>query len=272
MQQIINFLIRYKNTLLFLLLLTIALFFTIQSHQYHKSKFINSTNFISGGIYTKLNAIDKYFYLEKENNLLLKENKLLREQVASFKYMQDTMINDSVNKNYPYHYITAKVIRNQYNKIDNFILINKGDKHKVNSDLGVITSKGIVGIIEKSSTNYARIISILNTNLSISAQLKKTEHFGSLLWDGKSPNTLQLQDIPRMAPVKVGDTIVTSGKSFIFPKGIPIGVISDYKLDQNDNYGTINVHLFNDMTSLSYVYVIKNNNKEELSNFLQEDE
>lgn len=272
MQQIINFLIRYKNTLLFLLLLTTALYFTIQSHRYHKSKFINSTNFITGGIYNKLNAIDEYFYLEKENGLLLEENKQLREQVASFKQIQDTMVSNSVNKNIPYQYISAKVIRNQYNKIDNFILINKGEKHNVNNDLGVITSKGVIGIIEKSSTNYARVISILNTNLSISAQLKKTEHFGSLLWDGKSPNTLQLQDIPRLAPVKVGDTIVTSGKSFIFPKGIPIGVISDYKLDQNDNYGTIDVHLFNDMTSLSNVYVIKNNNIEELSNLLSEDE
>ena len=128
-----------------------------------------------------------------------------------------------------------------------------------------------MGIIDNVSTNYSRVISILNTDSKINVQLKKTNHFGSLIWNGKDPNVVQLVDVPRLAPLKKGDTIITGGKSLIFPKGIPVGNIIDFNLDENGSYYTIDIQLFNDMTNIGHVYVIVNKDKAEIRSLEETD-
>ncbi|MEM5564118.1 rod shape-determining protein MreC [Psychroserpens sp. AS72] len=267
MQQIINFVIRNKTFLLFLLLFIISLGLTIQSHSYHKSKFINSANFLTGGIYERASSISDYFDLDDQNEVLVEENRRLRSQIFN---SGDSIIStntsiDSVTFNGRYKIQSAKIINNNYASTKNYLTINKGEKDAIKEDLGVITSKGIVGIIDNTSQGYARILSILNTKSRINAQLKSSSHIGSLKWDGKSPaTTVQLTDISKFAPVKEGDTIITGGQSTIFPKGIPIGSIDSFVLDISGDTYTIQVKLFNDMTNLSNVYVIENLDSEEI--------
>ncbi|MDD7885529.1 rod shape-determining protein MreC [Flavivirga sp. 57AJ16] len=268
MQQIINFIIRNKNFLLFLLLFSISILFTVQSHSYHKSKFINSANFLTGGIYNSANNISAYFSLKSQNKLLSEENKRLKSLLYNSKSIMKKEHLDSLNA--PYHFSNAQVIRNSYSATDNIILINKGENDSIKQDFGVITTQGIVGIVDKTSGHFATVISILNTTSSISAQLKKTNHFGTLEWDAKNPAIVQLTDIPKIANVSVGDTIITSGRSSIFPKDIKIGLIENYKLDAAENYYEINVRLFNDMTNLEHVYIIENTKKPEVTNLLNE--
>ena len=148
------------------------------------------------------------------------------------------------------------------------MLVNKGKRDSIKQDFGVITSKGILGIIDETSSKYATVLSILNTNIKISAQLKNSNHFGSLMWDTKSPNMIQLTEISKIAPMRAGDTIVTSGRSIIFPKGIPIGTIENFKLDDAENFYTINVKPFNDMTNIEHVYIIENRDGTEINNLL----
>ncbi|MDH7445471.1 rod shape-determining protein MreC [Aquimarina sp. 2201CG14-23] len=265
MQQIINFLIRNKNFLLFLLLLLLSLLLTIQSHSYHKSKFISSTNFLTGGIYGWRHSISDYFGLKKENDRLLEENEHLRNQISWLS--NDTIVNkyvDTTSFNKPFTFIKGIVFKNDYSKMDNYILINKGEKDGIQPDMGVITDKGIVGIVENTSNNYSRVISILNSNSRINAGLKKSNQYGSLVWNGKNPNIVQLETIPRQAILKKGDTIITNGRSTIFPRGIGIGTILNYKLDQNQSYYLIDVQLFNDMTNIGFVYSIKSNDAPEI--------
>ena len=272
MQQIINFLIRNKNSLLFLLLLFLSLVFTIQSHSYHKSKFISSTNFLTGGIYGWQNSVSQYFGLRSENERLLAENERLRNLLSTFdKDTSKASVIDTISFPSPYTFIKADVYRNDYSKRDNYLLLNKGRKDSILPDMGVITDRGIVGIVENVSAGYSRVISILNSNSSINAGLKKSNQYGSLVWNGNDPNVVQLETIPRQALLKIGDTIITNGRSTIFPKGIAVGTILDYELDQSQNYYTIDVKLFNDMTDLGFVYVIKNNEKEEIQNLLDVD-
>jgi rod shape-determining protein MreC len=151
-------------------------------------------------------------------------------------------------------------------------LIEGGAKDSIKEDLGVISSKGIIGIVQNVSQRFSRVISILNTNTSINAKLKKTYHFGTLTWDGKNPNILSLVDVPRSAPVKKGDTITTGGRSLVFPENVPIGIISDFELDENIGYYSISVKLFNDMTNLKHVYVIENTSKEEAYELLNQEQ
>jgi rod shape-determining protein MreC len=273
MQQIINFIIKNKTFLLFLLLLSTSLFLTIQSHSYHKSKFINSANFLTGGIYKSVNDIGNFFNLKTENEILLEENNRLKSIL--FNSNKDSIKEDYkdstlVNKNYSL--TAAQVYKNSFSATNNYLTINKGEKDSIEQDFGVITSKGIVGIIDNTSRNYARVMSVLNTNIRVNAQLKKTNHFGTLKWNGKSPKYVQLVDLPKQAPVTVGDTIITGGLSTIFPKGIPIGVVSTFNIDATENYFEIDVKLFNDMTNIGHVYIIENLDAEEISTLNNLDE
>ena len=268
MQQIINFIIRNKTFLLFLLLFSISIVFTIQSHSYHKSKFINSANFLTGGVYNSINNISEYFSLKSQNQILVEENNRLKSILFNSEIEKGEVITDSLTYDKKYKVTTANIIKNSYSLTDNVLLIDKGKNDSIHQDFGVISSKGLIGIISETNNNYATVISILNTTSNISAQLKKTNHFGSLVWNGISPEIVQLTDIAKIADIKIGDTIVTSGISSIFPKGIPIGIVSNFKLDVAENYYEVNVKLFNDMSNLEHVHIIKNNDIEEITNLL----
>jgi rod shape-determining protein MreC len=270
MQQIINFIIRNKTFLFFLLLFSISILFTIQSHSYHKSKFINSANFLTGGVYNSVNDITEYLSLKSQNELLAKENNRLKSILFNSQIEHDSIYIDSLMFNAPYKFSTAQVIKNSYSTVNNILLINRGTKDGIKQDFGVITNKGILGIIDQTSKNYATVLSILNSESSISAQLKKSNQFGTLKWDGKKPEYAQLIDIPKNASLKQGDTIITSGRSSIFPKGVPVGAINDFKLDQSENSYIINVKLFNDMTNVEHVYIIENTNLPEIKSLLNE--
>ncbi|MFL1012052.1 rod shape-determining protein MreC [Flavisericum labens] len=271
MQQIINFIIKNKNFLLFLLLFSISLLFTIQSHSYHTSKFINSANFLTGGVYNSVNNISSYFNLKSQNEILAEENRKLRALLQNSVIETDSTYIDSVTFNKAYRFYTANIIKNSYSLTDNYLTINKGKKDSIKQDFGVISSKGIVGIVDKTSRGYSTVISILNSTIKISAQLKKTNHYGSLVWNGKAPSHAQLIDIQKIAPVSKGDTIITSGISSIFPKGIPIGTVDDFQLDNDQNFYELNVKLFNDMTNLEHVYIIENVNRKEINQLLDDD-
>ncbi len=268
MQQIINFFLRNKTFLLYLFLMFLAIVFTIQSHSYHRSRFINSANFLTGGIYNSVNNVQSFFNLRHQNDLLQEENNYLKSILYNSEgKLQDVFI-DSTQFYGNYRFTPARIIKNSYALNNNVLTLNKGKKDSIKQDFGVITSKGILGIVDKTSNKYATVLSILNTNVKISAQLKNTNHFGSLVWNTESPNMVQLTEIQKIAPLKKGDTIITSGRSIIFPKGIRIGTIESFELDAAENFYTINVKLFNDMTNIEHVYVIENTDRDEINTLL----
>lgn len=261
MQQIINFIIRYKNFLLYVFLMIISLGFTIQSHSYHQSRFFNSSNWITGNILEASGNITSYFGLGKENQKLMDENQRLRNLL--FNRMEtDSILLDSVQLTYTI--TTGKVIKNSFAEPRNYITIDKGRNDSVMPDMGVITSNGILGIIENTSNNFATVQSILNEKSNINAKIKNTDHFGSLVWDMKRYNVVQLVDIPRLVPLTIGDTIVTGGMSSIFPEGIPVGTILKFDLNTSKSFYSIDVALFNDMTNIKNIYIVNNQFREEI--------
>ncbi len=270
MQQIFNFIFKNSSRLLFLLLLLVSLVLTIQSHSFHKSKVISSANFLSGGVYERINRISEYLNLQTQNEILATENARLKSLLFNIKDSTLVPKIDSIKGVDKVNIIVSKVIHNSYNVYENYITINSGEKEGVKSDMGVINSAGIIGIVDRTSQNYATIVSILNRKSQINAKIKKTNHFGSLIWDGKSTGFVQLIDVPRLAAIRKGDTIVTGGQSVIFPENINIGTIDKIFIDNQTNYYTLNVKLFNDMTNLGHVYIIKSKNREEIINLEKE--
>lgn len=266
MQQIFNFIFKNSYRLLFLLLLGVSLILTIQSHSYQRSKVISSANFFTGGIYERINSVSEYLNLKSQNEALALENALLKSIVFNTKDTISLSKIDSIKGVSKSNIIVSKVIHNSYNVYENYITINSGSAAGIKPDMGVINNSGIIGIVDKTSKNYASIISILNVKSKINAKIKKSNHFGSLSWDGKSTGFVQLIDVPRLASVRKGDTIVTGGQSVIFPENIGIGTIDKVFIDEKTNYYTLNIKLFNDMTNLGHVYIIKNKDREELIN------
>ncbi|WP_026978817.1 rod shape-determining protein MreC [Flavobacterium tegetincola] len=265
MQQIFNFIFKNSYRLLFLLLLGISLSLTVQSHSYHKSKVITSANFLTGGVYSQLNSIDEYFSLRSRNEELALENARLK----SILFNQVDSLNldkiDTVPGFKRTNVIVSKIIHNSYSSTENYLTLHAGSNNGVKTDMGVINDLGIVGIIEKTSPRYATVLSVLNTKSRINAKFKKSNHFGSLTWNGKNTGFVQLTDVPRLAStIRKGDTIVTGAESRIFPENINIGTVYKIYIDDKTNYYTIDVKLFNDMTNLGHVYIIKDNEREEL--------
>ena len=250
--------------MLFLLLLVVSLVFTVQSHSYHRSKVISSANFLSGGVYEKVNSVSEYLNLKKQNDELALENARLKSIIFQTKDSIPKVRLDSLKGVRSSDIIVSKVIHNSYNVYENYLTINSGSAAGIKSDMGVINSSGIVGIVDKTSKNYATVISILNIKSQINAKIKKSNHFGSLVWNGKSTGFVQLIDVPRLASVRKGDTIVTGGQSVIFPENVGIGTINNIYVDNKTNYYTLNVKLFNDMTNLGHVYIIKSKDREEI--------
>jgi len=265
MQQIFNFIFKNSYRLLFLLLLGISLSLTIQSHSFHKSKVISSANFLSGGVYSQLNEIDEYFNLKSQNQVLATENARLKTILFNRTDSLDLDKIDTIPGLKRTNVIVSKIIHNSFNSPENYLTLHAGENNGVKTDMGVINDLGIVGIVEKTSPKYATVLSVLNVKSRINAKFKKSNHFGSLVWDGKNTGFVQLIDVPRLASsVRKGDTIVTGAESRIFPENINIGTVYKIYISTETNYYTIDVKLFNDMTNLGHVYIIKDNEREEL--------
>ena len=268
MQQIFNFITRNSYRILFLLLLGISLALTIQFHSFHRSKVISSANVVSGSVYQEINDINEYINLKEKNDALAQENAMLRSLIFKVKDASFVAKLDSIKGIQPSDIIVSKVIKNSYNVYENYLTLNSGAKQGVSLDMGVINSLGIVGIVDDTSDNYATVLSILNKKSRINAKIKKSNHFGSLVWDGRSTGFVQLVDVPRLAAIHKGDTVVTGGQSKIFPENINIGVIHKIytdKYNQTNNY-TLEIKLFNDMTNLGHVYILKSKGSEEIKN------
>ena len=268
MQQLIYFIRKFRYFLLFILLEIVAFIFIIQHHSYHKSKFVNSANTITGGVYNTVSSVNDFFNLKTENQQLIEENTLLKNILNKRELdlnKDNFILNDSAKYGQKYEYSYGKIINNNYTNRNNTLTLNKGTNQGITSDLGVINSKGIIGVTKSTSNNYATVLSILNTKSMINVRLKNSNHYGTLFWNGKDYNVLQLIDIPRQAKIKVGDTIITGGKSAIFPEGIKIGAVQDFKFE-NSQYKNIDILLFNDMSAIGYVQIVKNLERVEQQN------
>jgi len=284
MQQIIDFIIRKKDVVVYLILLIFSLTLVFNSNYFHKSKVLIFSNSIANYSTENFNYLNEYFELKKINSSLLEENLVLKNQLE--KINKNISLDSLTNINFSYK--NAKVISNNLSSFKNRLVINKGIKDGLKTEMGVISSDGIVGIIDNTTKRYSSIMSILNIEMKINAKVKRTEHFGTLEWDGFDTRRLTLNDISETAKIKVGDSIITGGMSLIFPEGINIGIVSKIinqnethsntkgsaftvnirddsiiDLDIRENYLNIEVKLHNDMSNLNNVYIIESFNKKE---------
>jgi len=268
MYNLFRFFLRYHLFILFLSLEVFCFYLTYRTKKYNQAAYTNAATGISGKAYNTYSGITDYLYLRRMSDSLVNENAALRQRLIESKFdnkVDSTKVNDSIGR-YVQHftYLTARVIFNSVNQASNLIYLNRGKNQGLTRQMGVFNANGIVGQVINVTDNYAAVMSVLSKDFKVSAKLKKSEYFGNMHWDGINSTTATLEEIPKHVPVKVGDTIVTSGFSELFPRNIMIGTVKKVKTEADKNFLDITVNLSTDFGNLSYVYVVKNMRRDEL--------
>ncbi len=209
-----------------------------------------------------------YLKLKQINEDLVVQNKALMKELYGKEKLDKPVfrrVYDTIGGGQIYTFVDGEVVYNTINRKDNYFTINRGRLQGVSSKMGVIAPRGIAGIVINTTDNYSLVQSVLSTNkIKISASLKKSGYFGTLSWKGDDSRTMTLSDIPKYVPLKVGDTVVTDGKSSIFPAGILVGTVAGYQVDSKTGFWDVSVELSEKIGRLSTVYVVRNLKKSEV--------
>lgn len=264
MRNLLNFLAKYNNLIVFLILEGIAFSLLATGNSYHNSRLIKGFRGLTYGIERKGSDIRKYLQLNENNRALASENTSLKnsiERLISQRSFEAGEVTDTIYQQ-QYTYMMAEVINNSVSRQKNFITLDKGTRHGIRTDMGVVTNQGIVGIIVGTSENFSVAMSLLNIDLKISARLKSNGYFGSLNWDGNNYRQVVLNEIPQHVIVQVGDTVETTGYSAMFPEAVMIGTVSEVGQTGSDFY-MIKVLLQEDFKKLRFVNVVGNLKKTE---------
>lgn len=263
MRNLLDFLSRHNHWFVFVLLEVISAVLLFRYNSYQGSVWFSSANAVSGKLFEWNSAVGQYFSLIDVNEQLTQRNIYLEREVEQLSEKLRTATRDSslvekMLKNViaGLQTIPAKVVSSSLDKANNFITIDKGSLDGVKKDMGVICGTGVVGIVYLTSDHYSVIIPVLSQQSSISCAIKGRGYFGYLKWTGGSPASAYVDDIPRHAHFKLGEYVVTSGYSSVFPPGIFVGRIKHVYNSENGMSYRLKVDLSTDFTRLRDVCVI----------------
>ena len=270
MRNLINFLLKYNYWFLFVILEVASFVLLFRFNNYQQSAYFTSANTVVGAVYEVSGGISSYFHLKSVNEDLLDRNMLLEEQInnleKALKERQlDSIAVNSIRKmpQKDYQLFKARVIKNSLNLADNYITLDKGSSSGIHSEMGVVDGNGIVGIVYETSPSYSVVISVLNSKSNISCKIVGSDYFGYLKWEHGDSRYAYLKDLPRHAEFNLGDTVVTSGFSTVFPEGIMVGTGDDMSESHDGLSYLLKIKLATDFGKLSDVRVIARNGQQE---------
>lgn len=238
----------------------------VKYNKSYEATYLQTAYEITGKINKQANKVETYFSLGENNRKLAEENTALKNRLPSNFINSDTTIKivadsikwDSTGKQRKYIYRLAHVINNSVSLQNNYITLERGKLQGINRGQAVVSAAGIVGIVVDASNNMAIVMSLLHRNSRTSVMLKKDLTNGILIWDGKTPNLLQLTGIPKSAKPEKGDTVLTSNISFNYPSGLMVGTIKKIEIEPGGNNYILQVQPGANFYSLQYVNVVEN--------------
>ena len=252
MRSLLDFIVKHSYVFLFLLLEILSLVLLFGFNDRQKEAFLTSANSLSGTIYEWRAGVDQFFFIRKENTRLVEENTRLREMLYE---MTDSQYVDQERALSSSRVVAARVVDNSIRKDDNYLTINKGRRDGIAPGMGVYSSDGVVGVVMITGKRYSIVLPVLNGNSSISCKKKGSDSFGFLEWSGGDPYVAQLKDMPYHSAVEIGDTIVTTGFSSVFPENVPVGTVAGVERSKNGYTLRIKVNLSCDLSDLGWVYI-----------------
>ena len=263
MRNLLDFLSRHNHWFVFVILEVLSLVLLFHYNSYQGSVWFSSANAVAGKVYEWNSAVGQYFSLTDVNRKLTERNLYLEREVEMLheQLMKTGVDSTQIEKMQSsvmrgYETIPAKVVSSSLDKANNFITIDRGSADGVKKDMGVVCGTGVVGIVYLTSEHYSVVIPVLSAQSNISCTIRGRGYFGYLHWNGGSPETAYVDDIPRHAHFKLGDFVVTSGYSSVFPPGIIVGRIKHVYNSENGLSYRLNVTLSTDFTRLRDVCVI----------------
>jgi rod shape-determining protein MreC len=265
MERLILFVYQNRAFFTFLVLEICCAWLIVENNAYQGTKFFNSSNGVVATMNNFSQRVRDYFQLSEVNRMLAEENASLKQTVDRQRkqvYPVASEILDSALVK-QYDFVSAKVVNNHVDLVKNFITIDRGKDAGIEPGMAVISPLGVVGKVKLVSTHYGVVTSILHIDVMISAVLKRTEHFGTVQWDGLNPDLVEFKYIPRHVSPAVGDTVITSGYNAVFPEGVMIGVINEVKLSDEALFYDLKVKLSQDFRKLSFVTVVRNHRQAE---------
>jgi rod shape-determining protein MreC len=267
MQYLIAFLKRHTFFFLFLLLEVIAFMWFLQSHVYQRMYIQQASNQVVGHFFKTVDNVSEYFALADINQSLIEENARLKKQLSNawLKKERPEMAKETLSfvtgdSVYQLFYVQepVHVIHNSVHKANNYIMLDKGSEDGITKDMGLVGRQGVVGIVVNTSQHFSWAMSMLHSNMKLSAMHKNSGHLGTVEWEGVDYHVGVLKDIPAHVKIAEGDSIVTSGFSQIFPRNLLIGTVSGKQVNTGDNRYVITVDFAEDFNKLYYGYVVKN--------------
>lgn len=266
MRNLLNLFIKYHFTLLYLSLFAISFLMLLSSNEYQRTSWVRSSSYVTGSIYEAFFSVRKYFNLRHENELLERENRILKNKLFNDGYLYNAKFQKNVHGLTQFNFMDAVVVNKTVNRQKNYLTINKGYLSGIKPEMGVIAPDGIVGIVKDVSSHFSTVIPIININSHVSVRIRKKNFFGTISWEGSDYKTVRLNEIPFHVPIKIGDIIETSGLSSIFPEGMIVGIVESVSRGTDDYFLDINVRLSSDFLKVTSVMVIENILKDEQLN------
>ena len=272
MNNLIEFIKKNFHYFLFAVLLVISLTMIGKSMSYSNYKFARICQSITGPIQKNWSNLVHSFSLGQENEDLLQQNiALLREHDNMFIEKTDTVITvmsetDSLHTTSMrmYDYTYAHIIYRTTNQAFNYLIVDKGSKDGIKKDMAVTSPSGVVGVISDVSENFSSVLPILHPDARISAVVSSNNQVGTVVWEGSDPRVASLENIPQHLEINIGDSVLTSGYSNIFPKGLLIGTVKEVSVGNNASFLNIKVKLAADFNKLNLIYLIENQYKSEI--------
>ena len=263
MRNLLDFLARHNHWFVFVLLEVISAVLLFKYNSYQGSVWFSSANAVSGRVYEASAAVGQYFSLVTVNRQLTQRNVYLEREVARMAQEHAEATADSSylqrlqnNQTNRYRSVPACVVSSSLDRLNNFITIDKGEADGVKKDMGVVCGTGIVGIVYLTSAHYSVVIPVLNSKSNISCSIRGRGYFGYLHWMGGVPDEAYLDDVPRHARFRIGDVIVTSGYSSVFPQGMLVGKVMRVYNSANGLSFRLRIKLTTDFGNLRDVCVI----------------
>ena len=284
MRKLLEFIRSTYVFLIFVVLEAAALNHYAHSSVYARATLLARAAYVSGTVNGGINEVRRYFSLGRENDMLLTRMAELENRLAAYESgeasatgfgegeMTEQPAFDSLWAKYVY--MTASVVSTSVNKHNNLMVINKGMDDGVRTSMAVLSPSGaMVGYVAGCSNRYASVLPILNTSFHSSGMLlNKDNYSASISWDGNGMYEVQLEGLSKYAQPEVGDTIVSTGHSSIFPRGILIGRVKSFELNEIQTAYNIDVELAVDLSSLHRVILVDNRDLDEIQNLLGETE
>lgn len=260
MKNFIAFLKRFQVLTFFLILQGVAMFFYFSYSQFPRSKYLTTATYMSGSLYEMRNGVTKHFDLSENNADLTKQNiELLEKQPLSFISLNKKYVTiDDTLYSQKYSYIPGLIIQSTHTAVNNYFTINIGRAQNIQKGMGVISAKGIVGKIHAISEHYAVVKSCLTDNSNFDIIIEKTGQFGSLSWDGTNFRKGSMNGVSNDVEVKKWSKIVTRGGGGIFPRGIPVGMVTETKTVEGKPLWDITLKFAVDFSTVQNIYVVKN--------------